>query len=116
MVSAFLQGFSSIKSTLIALVITAAMLLLTHNTPNAYSSAGFFSGTMAQDSPLAPVGDQVRFSHLTSEDGLSNNRVLSILRDNRGFMWFDATDGLNRYDPRTEQFTSYMRPLVVENR
>jgi signal transduction histidine kinase/ligand-binding sensor domain-containing protein len=42
--------------------------------------------------------DDLRFEHLTSEDGLSSNRVLSVLRDNRGFMWFGTTDGLNRYD------------------
>ena len=40
----------------------------------------------------------LRFNHLTSEDGLSNNRVLSVIRDSKGFMWFGTLDGLNRYD------------------
>lgn len=53
---------------------------------------------MAMELPHAPAGEQFRFNHLTSEDGLSNNRVMSILRDTRGFMWFGTLDGLNRYD------------------
>jgi PAS domain S-box-containing protein len=42
-----------------------------------------------------------RFTHLTSDDGLSNNRVLRILQDDRGYMWFGTHDGLNRYDGYT---------------
>ena len=38
------------------------------------------------------------FNHLSSEDGLSDNRVTCILRDKNGFMWFGTKDGLSRYD------------------
>src|ERR1017187_1671560 len=41
---------------------------------------------------------RVRFEHLTSADGLSNDSVFSILQDHRGFMWFGTQGGLNRYD------------------
>ena len=45
----------------------------------------------------APVGN-LRFSHLTTNDGLSQGYVTAILQDRRGFMWFATRDGLNRYD------------------
>ena len=40
----------------------------------------------------------LKFAHLTTNDGLSQNNVVSILQDHRGFMWFGTGDGLNRYD------------------
>ncbi|HET9569877.1 MAG TPA: two-component regulator propeller domain-containing protein [Bacteroidales bacterium] len=43
---------------------------------------------------------KVRFTHYTSDDGLSQNRVMSILQDKKGFMWFATWDGLNRFDGR----------------
>jgi signal transduction histidine kinase/ligand-binding sensor domain-containing protein/CheY-like chemotaxis protein len=41
---------------------------------------------------------RLRFDHLTSADGLSDDSVFSILQDHRGFMWFGTQGGLNRYD------------------
>ena len=40
----------------------------------------------------------LRFTHLTTNDGLSQGYVAAILQDRRGFMWFATRDGLNRYD------------------
>lgn len=40
----------------------------------------------------------ITFSHLTVEDGLSNNDVNTLIQDKTGFMWFGTEDGLNRYD------------------
>ena len=38
------------------------------------------------------------FEKLTTQNGLSNNKVNCILQDSRGFIWFGTDDGLNRYD------------------
>lgn len=40
----------------------------------------------------------IRFKHLTVNDGLSNNWVHSILQDKYGFIWFGSDDGLDRFD------------------
>jgi PAS domain S-box-containing protein len=40
----------------------------------------------------------LKFTHLTTSDGLSQSNVKRILQDRRGFMWFATRDGLNRYD------------------
>lgn len=40
----------------------------------------------------------MRFAHLNLESGLSQNTVLSLLQDSRGFMWIGTENGLNRYD------------------
>jgi len=40
----------------------------------------------------------IRFTRLSTEDGLSQTRVTQIVRDDQGFMWFGSQYGLNRYD------------------
>ena len=41
---------------------------------------------------------QIRFEHITSEHGLSENVVNCIFQDSKGFIWVGTNDGLNRYD------------------
>ncbi len=41
---------------------------------------------------------EYRFEELTMNNGLSNNRVYSIIQDKKGFLWIGTLDGLNRYD------------------
>lgn len=48
--------------------------------------------------PALLFSQSYRFKHITSEDGLSTNFVSSILKDDKGFMWFGTQDGLCRYD------------------
>lgn len=40
----------------------------------------------------------IKFEHITSEKGLSQNDVNSVIQDDEGFMWFGTHDGLNKYD------------------
>jgi ligand-binding sensor domain-containing protein len=41
---------------------------------------------------------QYRFSRLDISQGLSNNEVNCILKDEMGFLWFGTRSGLNRFD------------------
>ena len=49
---------------------------------------------------ILPVvdGKDIRFSRLSTDEGLSQTRVLQIVQDDQGFMWFGSQYGLNRYD------------------
>lgn len=40
----------------------------------------------------------IRFTHLSANEGLSQSTVLSCCQDSLGHMWFATHDGLNRYD------------------
>jgi len=44
------------------------------------------------------VQREVQFERFSIEDGLSQNSILTICQDSRGFMWFGTYNGLNRYD------------------
>ena len=43
-------------------------------------------------------GNDIRFSRLSTARGLSQTRVLQIVEDNQGFIWFGTQYGLNRFD------------------
>ena len=47
-----------------------------------------------------PVTDRndIRFTHVSAEQGLSQSRIGQIVQDQRGFLWFGTQDGLKRYD------------------
>nr|WP_294793019.1 two-component regulator propeller domain-containing protein [uncultured Mucilaginibacter sp.] len=51
----------------------------------------------------------VKFTHITTSDGLSQSTVTCILKDRYGFMWFGTEDGLNKYDGY--RFTIYRNKL-----
>jgi ligand-binding sensor domain-containing protein len=49
----------------------------------------------------AQNNNSYQFSHLDITNGLSDNQVNCIYKDEKGFMWFGTTSGLNRYDGNT---------------
>ena len=44
---------------------------------------------------------EYQFRHYDTNNGLSQNSVMSIVQDNMGFMWFGTNDGMNRFDGRS---------------
>ena len=44
------------------------------------------------------VDKDIRFTAITSEDGLSSGNVFGVVQDEQGFLWFATGDGLCRYD------------------
>ncbi|PWK78335.1 signal transduction histidine kinase [Mucilaginibacter oryzae] len=47
----------------------------------------------------------LKFKQLSTNQGLSQSHVVTILQDSRGYMWFGTEDGLNKYDGY--KFTPY---------
>ncbi|WDF78809.1 two-component regulator propeller domain-containing protein [Mucilaginibacter sp. KACC 22773] len=47
----------------------------------------------------------LKFKQLSTNEGLSQSHVVTIIKDSRGFMWFGTEDGLNKYDGY--KFTHY---------
>ncbi|WP_320113309.1 two-component regulator propeller domain-containing protein [Draconibacterium orientale] len=45
-----------------------------------------------------PGNEPYKFMHLNINNGLSNNEIRAIVKDQQGFMWFGTAQGLNRYD------------------
>ncbi len=41
---------------------------------------------------------EIKFEQLSIKQGLSDNRVVAICQDSKGFMWFGTSNGLNRFD------------------
>jgi diguanylate cyclase (GGDEF)-like protein/PAS domain S-box-containing protein len=40
----------------------------------------------------------LKFSQISTSDGLSNSSVFGVTQDHQGFIWFATEDGLNRFD------------------
>ncbi len=47
---------------------------------------------------------RARAKHFTEQNGLSNNIVYGILKDNAGKLWLSTNKGLSKFDPVSEKF------------
>ncbi|MGZ3756579.1 MAG: hybrid sensor histidine kinase/response regulator transcription factor [Mucilaginibacter sp.] len=76
---------------------------------------------------VSSYSQRIVFENLTVDDGLSQNSVLAIVQDSRGFMWYGTQHGLNKYntrnfkiynnDPadRTSLSSDYITSLLVDS-
>jgi len=81
-------------------------LLLFNDLPNFFLSllrhfiftllfVSFFSASYFTSSSYA---QNVRFSAITTAEGLSQNTITALIQDQQGFLWVGTPDGLHRYD------------------
>ncbi len=78
-------------------LITA--LCFTAFSVNAASNEQFNSGSIESEKNLIESNsNQLKFSQLSTLDGLSSSNVFGITQDHQGFIWFATEDGLNRFD------------------
>lgn len=59
---------------------------------------------------LASREKEIRFVHISLDQGLSQSSVYCITQDKRGFLWTGTEDGVNKYDGST--FITYRSPHV----
>lgn len=64
---------------------------------NRYIYIIFILFTFVHSTLMAGSG-QFRFTHYTTDDGLSQSNVTTIIQDQLGFMWFGTFNGLNKFD------------------
>ncbi len=47
---------------------------------------------------IESFGQTVQFNKLSIKEGLSQSSILTLIQDDKGFIWAGTQDGLNRYD------------------
>lgn len=63
-----------------------------------YLLVNLFLLLISFSSKSAPLIQEPTFSRLSTENGLSQNTINSLMLDNEGFLWLGTEQGLNRYD------------------
>lgn len=70
-------------------------------------------------SALKCTAQEISFNHLTTNDGLSNNSVMAIYQDGKGFMWFGTRNGVNLYNGNrfiTYKFSKNNPNSLIDNK
>lgn len=62
------------------------------------SKTRYITFVMMLAAVMTAFASPYRFRPIESSNGLSNNKINSILRDSTGFVWIGTASGLNRYD------------------
>ncbi|TDG36011.1 response regulator [Pedobacter changchengzhani] len=58
----------------------------------------FFIGLLLLNFNVFAQQNKLAFKHYSTNDGLSQNTVFSIIQDRQGFLWVGTEDGLNKFD------------------
>jgi PAS domain S-box-containing protein len=78
---------------------------------NQYLTLVFYTSLLLLYSSLPGYSQEnIRFQHISSEEGLSQSTVQCIIKDHQGYMWFGTRDGLNKYDGY--KITVYRRDMA----
>lgn len=57
-----------------------------------------FNFTFVASFTTSTYAQNVRFSAITTAEGLSQNTITALIQDRQGFLWIGTPDGLHRYD------------------
>jgi len=63
-------------------------------------------------------GQDIKFTAITSHEGLSSNTINSILKDRCGYLWFATLEGVDRFngkDTKTYHFNTGRGPVFQSN-
>lgn len=55
----------------------------------------------AEENSVTDSLSNLKVTHLTTDNGLSNSNIFAIVQDRQGYMWFATRYGLNRFDGNT---------------
>jgi ligand-binding sensor domain-containing protein len=73
----------------------------------------FFLLAIANFFSLFAQEKDIKFTHITVENGLGSNIINSVIRDSRGFIWIASENGVQRYDGYTfEDFRSHVNDVL----
>lgn len=67
---------------------------------------GTMGGGLIKYETLGTSG-KYKFTSITSNDGLPNNTVKTIVEDHEGFLWLASNKGLTKYDPSDGNIINY---------
>jgi ligand-binding sensor domain-containing protein len=82
-----------------------------------FTTARIFFGIALLFFAVSSVSSQYRFDQWTTDDGLPQNSVFSILQTNDGYVWITTLDGLVRFDGvKFKVFNRSNSPGLVTNR
>ena len=94
-------------------IFSLLLLTIVFNTYAASATEAATTDELISASTSLSSQAALKFKHLRSADGLSQNNVFSIAQDHDGFIWIATEDGLNRYDGKN--FVHYRKNLADPN-